>query len=445
MVGSVGMSGTERELSAMYRRLPHGPHGMGRDAVARHQRTRLFGAMVEAVHRQGYKDTTVAHVIALAGVSRRAFYEQFDNKEDCFLGTYDIAVARAKRRMIDGWMSERGWSNRVHRACQAFVEDAQRNAKATRLVLIEGLGLGYQSRERMLRSALAFERVLAGGFRVAPDGVQLPPLGPRAIVGGGRHLIFERLRTDREAELPVLTDELLDWISAYRSPAARIGVSRAGSPHRPAEPARFLESEEKRARVLGAVVHLTLDEGYPELTDPQIAQFAGMSTESFHKQFPSKRECLVAVVDEFVEETLGTIAAAAARGSSWPEAAYLSVKAAVEHLAAHPGLTKMAFVDLFDAGPVVVDCLGRMLGRYATLLQESSPEPRRAPLIAHEAVVGALWGIISCYATPKRVRYLPSLVDHLAFLVLAPYLGPKAAGHAIDATRRSLGNEDEGY
>jgi AcrR family transcriptional regulator len=438
MVGLVGMSGTERELSAMYRRLPHGPHGMGRDAVARHQRARLFGAMIEAIHRQGYKGTTVAHVIALAGVSRRAFYEQFANKEDCFLGTYDIAVARAKRRMLDGWMSERGWANRMHRACQALLEDAERNVKSARLVLIEGLGLGPKSRERLMRSALAFERAMASGFGAAPDGVQLPALGPKAIVGGGRYMIFERLRGDRVAELSLLTDELLDWVSAYRSPAARIGVPRNGPPHVPAEPARFLESEEKRARLLGAVVHLTLDEGYSELTDPQIAQFAGMSTESFHKHFVTKQECLVAVVDEYMQETIETVADAAAHGESWPEAAYLGVKAGVEHLVAHPGLTKMAFVDLFEVGSVVTDCLGRTLSRLATMLQEASPEPIRAPLVVHEAVVGALWAIIGNYATPKRVKYLTSLVDHLAFLVLAPYVGPKVAGQTIDATRRGL-------
>jgi AcrR family transcriptional regulator len=436
------MSGTERELSAMYRRLPHGPHGMGRDAVARHQRARLFGAMIEAVHRQGYKATTVAHVIALAGVSRRAFYEQFANKEDCFLGTYDIAVARAKRRMVDGWMNERGWANRVHRSCQAFFDDASRNVKSSRLVLIEGMGLGARSRERLMRSAVAFERVLAEGFRVAPDGVQLPPLGPKAIVGGGRYLMFNRLLADRADELPVLTDELLDWISAYRSPAARIGVARTAPPHRPAEPARFLESEEKRARVLGAVVHLTLDEGYLELTDPQIAQFAGMSTESFHKHFPSKQECFLAVVDEFVDETIETIAAAAARASTWPEAAYLGVKAGVDHLVAHPGLTRMAFVDLFDVGPALTECLARSLGKLADMLREASPEARRAPLIVHEAVVGALWAIIGSYAVRKRVKYLPSLTDHLAFLVLAPYVGPKLAGQAIEATRRSLARDE---
>jgi AcrR family transcriptional regulator len=428
----------------MYRRLPHGPHGMGRDAVARHQRARLFGAMIEAVHRQGYKATTVAHVIALAGVSRRAFYEQFANKEDCFLGTYDIAVARAKRRMMDGWMMERGWANRVHRACQAFVEDACRNVKSSRLVLIEGLGLGVKSRERLMRSAVAFERVLADGFRAAPDGVQLPPLGPKAIVGGGRYMMFERLRTSRAAELPMLTDELLDWISSYRSPAARIGVSRTPPPHRPAEPARFLESEEKRARVLGAVVHLTLDEGYHELTDPQIAQFAGMSTESFHKYFPSKRECFLAALDEFVDETIEVVAAASARASNWPEAAYLGVKAGIDHFVVHPGLTRMAFEDIFEVGPAVTDSIGSSLGKLAGMLQEGSPEPRRAPLLAHEAVAGALWAIIGNYAVRKRVRYLPSLTDHLVFLVLAPYIGPKAAGQTIDATRRSLARDERG-
>lgn len=396
--------------------------------------------MIEAIDRQGYRATTVAHVIALAGVSRRAFYEQFSNKEDCFLATYDIAVARAKKRMLEGWMSERGWANRMHRACQAFVEDTIKNSKAMRLVLVDGLGLGTISRERMLRSAVAFERAIAAGFRAAPDGVPLPPLAPKAIVGGARYVLFDRLRSGREAELGVLTDELLDWISAYRSPAARIALTSA-VPHTPAEPARFLESDEKRSRVLGAVVHLTLDQGYDELSDPQIAQFAGMSTESFHKQFPDKRACYLAVIDAFMEETAEAVQEAAARGGDWAESAYLGVKAGIEHLAGRPGLVKMAFVDLFDVGPGVADSIGRTLGRLATLLREGSPEPVRAPLLAHEAIAGGVWSVIGSYAMRKRVKYLPSLVDHIAFLALAPYVGPKIAAQTIDGARRRLAEE----
>src|ERR1700730_11121858 len=295
------MSGTGREMRPMYRRLPHGPHGLDREAVARHQRTRLYGAMIEAVHKAGYTGTTVAHVIALAGVSRRAFYEQFANKEECFLATYDISVARSKKRVLDAWLTDRGWANRRPPPCQAFVEDAFRNAKSTRLVLIEGMGIGPRARERLLRPSGAYERVVTTAFNVAPDGVKLPPLAPRAIVGGGRYVTATRLRQGREAELPGLTDELLDWVSAYRSPVAGrlTPTATPNPPHVPASPARFLSGDDRRSRVLGAVVHLTLDEGFGELSDPQIAQFAGMSTESFHKQFPDKEQCFLTVLDEF--------------------------------------------------------------------------------------------------------------------------------------------------
>ncbi len=38
--------------------------------------------------------------------------------------------------------------------------------------------------------------------------------------------------------------------------------------------------------------------------------------------------------------------------------------------------------------------------------------------------MGAIWAILSSYAPHDRLRYLPCLVDHLAFLILAPYVGP---------------------
>jgi AcrR family transcriptional regulator/predicted nucleic acid-binding protein len=430
--GAHGVGGAQESRSG-YRRLPHGPHGMGREAVTRHQRTRLYGAMIEAVHRQGYRATTVAHVIALAGVSRRAFYAHFANTEACFLGTHDVVVARAKKRAMDGWMMERGWANRVRRSYEMFSEDAIRNAKSTRLVLVDGLGLGSVSRERMMRSSVAFERVLADGFRAAPDGVQLPPLGPKAIVGGGRYVMFDRLITGRHAEMSALGGELLDWTSAYRSPAARIGATRTPPPLTPARRARFLESDDERVRILGALTHLALDEDYRELTDPQIAELAEVSTGSFHEQFAGKAECMLTVVDAFVDETLETIIAGTADASSWPHAVYLGVKIGIEHLISHPGLTRIAFIDVFEVSSAVAESIGRTVGKLSDLLAKTAPEPRYAPAIVNDAVAGAMWAVVSSYAARQRVRYLPALVDHLAFIALAPYIGPKEAAQIIRA------------
>ncbi|PTL55801.1 TetR/AcrR family transcriptional regulator [Paraconexibacter algicola] len=48
--------------------------------------------MAEVVAEHGYAKTSVAQVLRRAGVSRESFYEQFANKEDCFLAAYDEAA-----------------------------------------------------------------------------------------------------------------------------------------------------------------------------------------------------------------------------------------------------------------------------------------------------------------------------------------------------------------
>jgi AcrR family transcriptional regulator len=424
----------------MYRRLPHGPNGMQRDEVARNQRARMYGGMIEAVSERGYPRTTVADVIAYAGVSRRAFYEQFPNKEACFLATYDIVVARARKLVLDAWGREHGWANRMHAACKALLDDVAQEPKRARLVLVDSLGVGARARERMTIAAMTFERVLAIGFQAHPDGVELSPLMIRAIVGGVRHVAFTRMYEQREAELLTLTDEALDWIESYRSPAARrLNISSVVVP-RPVEPqpAAFLAGDDKRARALGALVHLTLDERYPDLSDPQIAQFAGISTEAFHREFATKEACFLALLDELVAEAMAAVRLAVAEADDWPAAVYYGVRALLEYFVAHEALSRMAFIDVFDVGPGMIGRLTRSIEDFTKLLDELGPEPRRGPLLAREAITGAIWGIVSSYTMHDRVRKLPRVVDQLTFIVLAPYIGAKPAIEAIEAARRSL-------
>jgi AcrR family transcriptional regulator len=432
------MGQTKDQLAPLYHRLPHGPNGMGREEVERNQRSRLYGAMIEAVSRKGYQKTTVAHVIALAGVSRRAFYELFENKEDCFLGAYDIVIAHARKRTLKAWLTERGWSNRLHASCKALLDDASRHSKGPHLVLVESLGIGPRARERMQLAGLVFERVVNTAFQLAPDDVVFPQLTSRAVVSGVRHVAFTRMLERRHRELSGMSDEVLDWIESYRiPPGARLRtLTLAGAPHLPPSPAAFLMGDDKRARVLGSVVHLTLDEGYASLTDPQIAQFAGVSTEAFHRQFANKEECFLTVLDEFVRETLECVSPAMEGADSWEEAVCHTMEAFVGHLVAHQALLRLAFIDLFEVGPAMVGRMTRSVADLTAMLTAAGPAPRRGPQIAQEAVTGAVWGIISTYVANNRLSRLPSLVDHLAFTVLAPYVGGRAAVEAIGASHR---------
>ena len=71
--------------SAPIRPLPRRPRGLTRDEVLASQRGRMIAAMAETVAAKGYAATTVADVVARAGVSRKTFYEHFADREECFL------------------------------------------------------------------------------------------------------------------------------------------------------------------------------------------------------------------------------------------------------------------------------------------------------------------------------------------------------------------------
>jgi hypothetical protein len=103
---------------------------------------------------------------------------------------------------------------------------------------------------------------------------------------------------------------------------------------------------------------------------------------------------------------------------------------------AHQALLRIAFIDLFEVGPGMIGRMTRSVEGFTKLLTESAPVPQRGPNVALEAVTGALWGIIGSYVANNRLSRLPSLVDQLAFTVLAPYIGPKAAVETLQAARR---------
>jgi len=383
--------------------------------------------MIESVAQRGYRSTTVAHVIALAGVSRRAFYEQFGSKEECFLVTYDIIVARARKRILDGWKGELGWANRMEAACRALLEDAAQSPKGARLVLVDSFGVGPKGRERLELVGFTFERLLTLGIRGATREGGLHPLTRRAIIGGFRHLMLTRLLQGREYEL-ARADEIMEWIESYRTPpGASLLTETYRQPRATTGRSEFLESDAPRARLLGSVLHMTLDTGYAKITDSELARFAGVSTDAFYREFANKEDCFFAVLDEMTQEALTITEMGIEDAASWPEAVVMAMEVFLEYLVAHPALSRIAFVDIFDVGPAITSNIMRPIERLITLLTDIGPSPQRAPDLARDAAVGAVWNIITSYVMHDRFAKLADLPDVLAFVVLGPYVGPKTA------------------
>ncbi len=63
--------------------------------VAEIQRQRILGAMAQVAAERGAANVTVAHIVARAGISRRTFYELFEDRETCLVAALDEAIAAA--------------------------------------------------------------------------------------------------------------------------------------------------------------------------------------------------------------------------------------------------------------------------------------------------------------------------------------------------------------
>jgi hypothetical protein len=143
------------------------------------------------------------------------------------------------------------------------------------------------------------------------------------------------------------------------------------------------------------------------------------------------------VLDEFVAEMLECVRPSMEQADSWAEAVCLAISAFVTHLIAHQALLRIAFIDLFEVGPAMIGRMTRTVADITEMLTAAGPDPMRAPEIAQEVVTGAMWGVISSLVANNRLSRLPSLVDHLSFIVLAPYVGARPAVEAIAAVSRS--------
>src|SRR6266498_5249021 len=117
--------------------LPRGPHSLPRDVVVRSQRTRMLRALIEVVAEKGYAATTVADVIGRAGVSRTTFYEQFKDKEDCFLIAFQKGGQAQYLRVIEAVQAATDPVEQLRRNLRAYLSELIAFPASARAFLLE--------------------------------------------------------------------------------------------------------------------------------------------------------------------------------------------------------------------------------------------------------------------------------------------------------------------
>jgi AcrR family transcriptional regulator len=460
------MAERTKPLKARERGLPRGPQALPREEVAADQRERLYEATIKAINERGFVATTISDLVAGAGVSRRSFYEHFENKEECLLATYDALIERLTARIANAFDPEAEWVDQIDAFVRALFEASSDRPDAARLVSVEMGAAGPVGIERWARDADRLAGFITALFEQAPGEGSIPAPVARAIVGALRTILYSRMRRERSSrslklELQKLTPDIVAWIvSFYPTPPEipekprprRHGHLQGGRAPGTLSPSprwaprglprgehnlpRGWVAHNQRERIFDAVANLTAAKGYPALNLEEIVSEAAISLQTFYEHFENKEEAFLATFEMGHAKATAAINRSLNLRLSWAENVRLALNALLEFLASEPAIARLACVDILIAYPHMTSRVNEANLSYIELVDIGPDDsyPNMPPPVMREATVGAIFELLHDYILHERTQRLTELIDYIMYIAITPFAGGEIAGRAVAET-----------
>jgi AcrR family transcriptional regulator len=414
--------------------------------------------MVEAASELGYGDATVAQVVERAGVSRATFYEHFASREECFLAAYRLKASAALAAVRAG-AAARPLAERAQAILEVLVEELAADPAAARLVLVEAMAAPAAVRavhdESIARSELHVARFLERQQGAAE--LQVPAVG---LLGGIAGVLAARAFEGATDSSSTLSGDLSRWVDSYRlghgtralaqSRWGELGrfakvvapretgepplLPRGANALRPAEVARA-----RRERLLDATARLAASEGFHSVSVARIAAAARVPRSAFYSHFDGKREAVLAAQTHGLQGAMAAAAAAYSPAAPWPERVWKALEAFLTYVAEKADYARLEIVESFAAGPVAIRHRQQNQMVFSLFLEEGYRQNARAarlPQVCSEAIAAAIFGLMRKLIVERKTERMLSLLPAVAYTVLAPFIGARAAEEMVQVRAR---------
>lgn len=196
-------------LSRADGRFPAGVRTLPADLVRAIQRERLLAAMIKTVTENGYNTLTVQNVLTRAGISRPTFYEQFEDKEDCFLAAFDASSARMQER-IKLAVTDAGpvWREQLRSGLAELLRFIVEEPEEARVVIVEARAsstAGLRRRDELLdHFAACIDALVREDLDETPSA-----LAAAGVVGGIESVLYARIQKGETEGLDALLPSLM--------------------------------------------------------------------------------------------------------------------------------------------------------------------------------------------------------------------------------------------
>jgi AcrR family transcriptional regulator len=187
--------------------LPRGRHGLPREAVERSQRQRLLDAAAQVTAARGYEETTVADILAEAGVGRETFYELFEDRRACVLAAHRELLDNLVAHVRAAYEGPGDWVERCRATLRALLEWFAGDPALGRFLLVEPAAVGPEFHAIFQAGFDRFVAMIDEGLdEDLPDPQPLPATS--LAVGAAISRVYGEVAAGRTARLPTLLPQL---------------------------------------------------------------------------------------------------------------------------------------------------------------------------------------------------------------------------------------------
>jgi AcrR family transcriptional regulator len=198
--------------------LPRGRTSLLTEETRDKQRRRLVKAAISAFAEKGFTATTITDIVKRARVSKQAFYEIFENKEDCFLAADDLGRKALYEQVLTGIQAESLHDDHwIRSSVHAYLQLCVSEQEFTKAWAIEFPNAGRRCLEQHNLFFAELGKTLksihnAIKFKQPERWVTVPDLFYDAAIGGAYGIIFRYICQNRFDELLDLEDDLVHFI-----------------------------------------------------------------------------------------------------------------------------------------------------------------------------------------------------------------------------------------
>jgi AcrR family transcriptional regulator len=190
--------------------LPRGRHRLPREVTEQHQRDRLIAGVAAAIAEHSYRNLTVAHVIAAAGVSRATFYKNFENGEEAVVAAHEAIFERFLGLVFRACNAASEWPLKVKAVIEASLEYAAAEPAQVGLLTLDPLSADVEMTQQVLASNEHLAALLSRGRALGGEAAALPELTEKSVVGALTAIVSSRLAAGEAERLPELAPQMVE-------------------------------------------------------------------------------------------------------------------------------------------------------------------------------------------------------------------------------------------